>query len=141
MGCQNTKPVNANHTVFQILREYPKYRKELRKSFDLKKVEWRTWSTCLRDDIYPEGFLSKDSEQKITKGRVAVLVEPLWSGKRNIIIFYRKESGDLDVVHISLPGNLFENPVEVNSFEEMTHLDDTVKWILVTRRWFFLTRR
>lgn len=141
MGCTETKTINANRTVFQILQEYPKIRKELRKTLDLKDCKWNTWSTCFQHDVYPPDFLSSSSEKRITRGRVAILVEPFWSGKRSIIIFYRNDNGKVAIEHITLPGNLFENPIEVTTAEEISNIDDKVKQILVTRSWFFLMKR
>lgn len=140
MGCAGTKPVNANRTVFQILQEYPKIRKELRKSFDLKDCNWNTWSVCFQHDVYPLDFLSSSSEKRITNQQIAILIEPIWSGNRNIIIFYRDDTGKVAISHITLPGNIFENPIEITT-EEIDNLDDKVKHILITRSWFFLMER
>lgn len=145
MGCTGTKAtttaINANRTVFQILQEYPKIRKEQRKTLDLKDCKWNTWSVCFQHDVYPSDFLSSSSKKRITQERVAVLIEPLWSGKRNIILFYRNDNDGVAIEHISLPGNIFENPIEITTAEEIDNLDDKVKHILVTRSWFFLMER
>ena len=141
MGCIETKPVNVNLTVFQILKEYPKKCKELKNTLDLKSNKWKTWSTCFQHDVYPPDFLSSSSEKMITEGKVAILVEPFWSRYRNIIIFYRNTNGEVAIKHISLPGDFFENPIEITSIEEICDIDNKVEKILVTHSWFFLTKR
>lgn len=143
MGCIETKMTNtnANLAIFQILQEYPKIRKELRKSLNLKDYKWNSWTICFQNNVYPSDFLSSSSEKKITKKNTGILVEPLWSGRRNIFFFYRDDKGSLSVAHITLPGNIFDNPIEITTTKKIQNIDDKVMRILITRSWFFLMER
>lgn len=141
MGCSGSKLINVNITIFQILQKYPKIHKVTRESLDLKNIRWRTWLTCFQNDIYPIDFLSLSSEKMITQNKVAILIEPIWSCKRRIIIFYRDDCGNVAIEHIPIPTYLFENPIEVIEKKDIIIVDDKIKKILATCDWFFLMQR
>lgn len=142
MGCKcsisNVSNVSTiPESFFDILLEYIKIPKKKSNLTDKEAVQLQSWKLILGLNKIPEGFFSKEEEEKITKDQVAVYVEPIWKMKRDIIIFYREENNTIGVTHIQLSHELLKNPKES---KDIPNMDEKTKEIIVKSTWFLLIK-